>query len=400
MPMTQSERHEAQAAAVMPFANMTDLPEAVLDQIARLSPHLPVVFVLYYGGTIGMTRTKARFEEATRIVYAPADDAEKLLEPLAIKGLKDNVQVVWVPVYSKAIDSTNGRWVHWVSIGNMIKLLYDKATGFVVCGGTDTMAHMIAAMRFMFPNVGKPIVATGAQVPMVELGDDGTNNLYFAITAAASNLSGPFLMFGDKLMDGMRVHKVQDRRRDAFACPTQYVLGHYDSELRIYPHAPRRNPIITSARLIYRPHFREGVKIVKISPATPSESILHDASDPSCNTMLLITFGAGNVRDEDVVAEIPSHVDCLWQLYQRRYPVVLGSPMMDGVVDSHYEAGTKAVSREEGKGNAISAGSTTGPLLEVKCMVALAEAWDDAQNALNYDKFRASMERDHVGELT
>ena len=64
------------------------------------------------------------------------------------------------------------------------------------------------------------------------------------------------------------------------------------------------------------------------------------------------------------------------------------------------ETGTKAVSNEEGKGNAISAGSTTGPLLEVKCMVALAEAWNETVQVLNYDTFRASMERDHVGELT
>lgn len=394
---TQHERHQAQIASVMPFANTEDLPESVLDEIARLSPHLPVVFILYYGGTIGMKKSRDAFN---RIVYGPVDDAQKLLEPLAVKGLTEKVQVVWIPVYKKAIDSTNGRWVHWVSIANVIKLLYDKATGFVVCGGTDTMAHMIAAMRFMFPNIGKPIIATGSQVAMVDLGDDGTNNLYFAITAAASDLSGPFLMFGDDLMDGMRVHKVKDKRRQAFACPAQYIVGHYDDQLRIYSHATRRNPIITSKRLIYKPHFREGLKLVKISPATPSESVLHDADDPTCSAMLLITFGAGNVRDEDVVDEVPSHIDCLWQLYQRRYPVVLGSSMMDGVVDSHYETGTKAVSDKEGQGNAISAGSTTGPLLEVKCMVALAEAWDETTQALNYDTFRASMERDHVGELT
>ncbi|MDD2786163.1 MAG: asparaginase domain-containing protein [Patescibacteria group bacterium] len=393
---TQSERYKKQADAVVPYAAMDELPSQVLDQIARLRRNLPVVFILYYGGTIGMTKLKAAFD---KMVYGPTDDAEKLLEPLTVKGLKDKIQVVWVPVYKKAIDSTNGRWVHWVSIGNAIKLLYDLATGFVVCGGTDTMAHLAAAMRFMFPNIGKPIVATGAQIPMIELGDDATNNLYFAITAAASDISGSFLMFGDELMDGGHVHKVKDKRRKAFACPDQFLFGHYDDELRIYSHAPRRNPIITSARLQFQPHFREGVKVVRISPATPSESILHDATDPTCSAMLLITFGAGNVRDEGVIEDEQSHIDCLWQLHQRRYPVVLGSPMMDGVVDSPYLSGAKAVSKNEGDGNAISAGCTTGAALEVKCMVALAKAWDDNKDALDYDKFRAAMEQNHVGEL-
>ena len=381
---------------MIPYATLEELPEMVIDQIARLQRGLPVVFILYYGGTIGMTKLKAAFD---KMVYGPTDDAAKLLEPLTVKGLANRVQVVWVPVYKKAIDSTNGRWVHWVSIGNAIKLLYDQAAGFVVCGGTDTMTHMAASMRFMFPNIGKPIIATGAQIPMVELGDDATNNLYFAITAAASDLSGSFLMFGDELMDGGHVHKVKDKRRKAFACPDQYLFGHYDDELRIYPYAPRRNPIITGARLVYRPYFREGIKVVKISPSTPSESILHDATDPTCSAMLIITFGAGNVRDEGVIEGESSHINCLWQLYQRRYPVVLGSPMMDGVVDSPYLSGAKAVSKDDGDGNAISAGCVTGAALEVKCMVAFFEAWDDAKDALDYDKFRASMERNHVGEL-
>lgn len=393
---SKNERHEKQVAAVIPYSNMDQLPSHVLDHIAQLRKNVPVVFILYYGGTIGMVRLKEAFDKK---VYGPTDNAERLLEPLTVKGLTEQVQVVWVPVYSKAIDSTNGRWVHWASIGNAIRLLHDIATGFVVCGGTDTMAHMLAAIRFMFPNIGKPIVGTGAQIPMVELGDDATNNLYFAITAAASDLSGSLLMFGDELMDGSKVHKIKDKRRKAFACPDKDLFGHYDDHLELYPHAPRRNRIVTSSRLIYHSDFREGVKVVKISPATPSESILHDANDPTCSAMLMITYGAGNVRDEGVVEVEKTHINCLWELFQRHYPVVLGSPMMDGRVDSPYLAGARAVSTKEGDGNAISGGCTTGALLEVKCMAALANSWDEQTEGPNYDKFRSYMETNQVGEL-
>jgi L-asparaginase len=392
----KNERHEKQAVTVIPYSNMDEFPSQVLDHIAKLKKNVPVVFILYYGGTIGMVRLKEVFNKK---VYGPTDDAERLLEPLSVKGLAEQVQVVWIPVYNKAIDSTNGRWVHWVSIGNAIRLLHDYATGFVVCGGTDTMAHMLSAMRFMFPNIGKPIVGTGAQIPMVELGDDATNNLFFAITAAASDLSGPLLMFNDELMDGSRVHKIKDKRRQAFSCPEKDQVGHYDDHLVLYPRAPRRNPIATSSRLIYQPHFREGIKIVKISPATPSESILHDADDPTCSAMLMITYGAGNVRDEGIIETERTHIDCLWTLYQRRYPVVLGSPMMDGTVDSPYLSGARAVSVKEGDDNAISGSSTTGALLEVKCMAALAYSWDEKIEGPDYDKFRFFMERNQVGEL-
>ncbi|MFA5155410.1 MAG: asparaginase domain-containing protein [Patescibacteria group bacterium] len=393
---SKNKIYQAQKKVVLPYSNLNELPDSVLDQIAQLRNDRPVVFVLYYGGTIGMVKLQAALHKD---VYKPTNDAKKLLEPLAIKGLTEKVQVVWVPVYTKAIDSTNGRWVHWVSIGNAIRLLYDIATGFVICGGTDTMAHMLAAMKFMFPNIGKPIIGTGAQIPMVELGDDATNNLYFAITAAVSDLSGPFLMFGDQLMEGCHIHKWKDKRRDAFTCPEQYLLGRYYDKLVIFPNAPRRNPIVTLPRLIYKPNFREGVNVLKISPATASESIIHSALDPTCSALLLITYGAGNVRDERIIKAEKTHIECLWRLREANYPVVLGSPMTDGVVDSPYLSGALAVSKKPGDGNAISGGSTTGAALEVKCMADLDYSWDESQEILDYDKFEEFMTTNHVGEL-
>ena len=391
----QTKRHVAQAAAVLPYDTLEALPEATRAQLARAhgSP-LPTIVVLYYGGTIGML-----YDEQKRLV--PADDAERLLAPLLDKGLNEKANVVWLPVYTKAIDSTNGRWVHWVTIGNAIRLLYDIVDGFVVCGGTDTMAQLMAALQFMFPNIGKPIVGAAAQLSMIELGDDATANLYFSIAAAMSDLSGAHLAFREWLMHGLHVHKIQDKRLNAFTAPTEHMIGHFDGEVHVYPRAPRRNPLVTKETLEFRPTFREGAKIVNISPATPSESILHDAKDPTCSTLVLITFGAGNVRDEGVIEGEKTHIACLRELHDNGYPVVLGSPMMDGSVDSPYLSGALAVSLEDGGGGAISAFNTTGPTLEVKVMHALAIAAEKSDgDSLNYDAFRSAMEHNFVGELS
>lgn len=392
-------RHKAMLDAVLPYDSLDAIPESTRAQLAGLRRDEPTVVVLYYGGTIGMVQ-----DDDGHLV--PTDNAARLLQPLKIKGLDERVQVVWFPVYDHAIDSTNGRWVHWVTIGNAIRFLYDMADGFVVCGGTDTMAHMMAAMAYMFPNIGKPIIGAGAQKPMVELGDDATMNLFFAISAAAADLSGVHLAFFDKLMDGRFIRKVQDRRFDAFACPPSRLTGHFDGEVHTYPSAPRRNPLVTGQYLQFKKGFREGVKVVHISPGTPSESILHDASDPTCSMLLLITFGAGNARDEGIVEGEHHHIRCLRELRRDGFPVVLGSPMMDGRVDSPYRAGARAVSTdldapdEKYGGGAISAGDTTGPSLEVKCMIALDRAWDEATGRPDHDRFRQVMETNLVGELT
>jgi len=384
----QNDIHAKQQAKVVPYASLEELPEGVKDQLAHLRKDIPNVAVLYYGGTLGMHE-----DEHGQLV--PTDNAEDLLKPLAIKGLNTEVNVLWVQVYPKAIDSTNGRWVHWVTIGNAIRLLYDLVDGFVVVGGTDTMAHLMAALSFMFPNVGKPIIGAGAQLPMQRLGDDATRNLYFAVSAAIGDLSGTHLAFADVLRHGLHIFKVADRKFDAFDCPQRYVIGHFDGEAHIYDNAPRRNPLVNRARLDFNPNFREGVKVVKLSPATPSASILHDAKDPLTAALMLITYGAGNVRDEPLYEGEQTHVDAIGMLHGEHFPVILGSPMMDGVVDSPYRAGASAI-----KAGGISGGDTCGAALEVKAMRCLADAWKEADDSVDYDKFRQEMYRNHVGELT
>ncbi len=118
-----NELHLASKGAVLPYATLDELPASVLDRMAKLRRDKPVVFVLYYGGTIGMTKLKNSLDKK---VYGPTDNVEQLLEPLALKGVTDEVQIVWIQTCHKAIDSTNGRWVHWVTIGNLIRLVTVK----------------------------------------------------------------------------------------------------------------------------------------------------------------------------------------------------------------------------------------------------------------------------------
>lgn len=396
--------HCKQKAVVPAYEDLKDLPSSTQEQLAHLKSGIPTVVVLYYGGTIGM-------KPDARGHLVPTDDARDLLQPLTGKGLSERMNVIWFPVWRilekspecpggiwkpKAIDSTNGRWVHWVTIANALRLIYDLVDGFVVCGGTDTMAYVTAALHYIFPNIGKPAVACASQISMHQLGDDGQKNLYFALSAAAGDLSGCHLAFGDFLRHGLHVFKVKDKALAAFDSPPRFVIGEYDGDVHIFPNAPRRNPLVTKERLEYNPNFHEGVKVVRISPATPCESLLHDAKDPFCSALLLVTYGAGNVRDEGLYEGEKTHIDIMTELHARGYPVVLGSSMMDGKIDSPYISGAKAVSEEVG---GISSGDTCGPSLEVKMMRCLSNAWG-GNDSLDYQKFRSEIFRNHVGELT
>lgn len=52
----------------------------------------------------------------------------------------------------------------WIRIGKDIQKAYNQYDGFVILHGTDTLSYTACALSFMFENLGKPVVITGAQV--------------------------------------------------------------------------------------------------------------------------------------------------------------------------------------------------------------------------------------------
>lgn len=363
---------EGQLETVRRYEKDDELPESLQRQLAHLKRDIPNVAVLYYGGTLGMKQ-----DEKGDLV--PTDDIEQLLKPLEIKGLKDRVNTLWFQVVDRAIDSTNGRWTHWATIGHAINRLHTLFEDEP--GGIN----------------GRPVITTGAQSPIFRLGSDAESNLNFAISAATQDLSGVHQAFNAFLLDGRFIHKVRDKDYNAFAAgrsSDQY--GGFNADgIVMYDTAPRRNSrIVKGPELEFYPEFQEGIKVTKLSPSTPSEALLHDSLDPTCQATLLITYGAGNVRDEGLLPNELSHIDVLRLLRECEYPVVLGSPMLDGIVESPYATGAKAVA--EGV-EAISGESTTGASLEVKMMRCLFLA--SKSGILDYQKFVQQMHKNHIGEI-
>jgi len=398
--------HKSLYGAVLAWSSLDDLPILAKKQFSKRQKRgVKRIACLYYGGTAFMHYVNKKDARGRPVIgkdgkpereLVPTDDPTDMLKPLYDKGLLDKVEIIWVRATTEAIDSVNARWPDWISIGNAIKLLYDHIDGFMVIGGTDTMAFLMAALWFMFPNIGKPVIGCGAQVTIEDLGDDATRNFYFALLAVCSDISGAHLAFNQDLMHGLHVFKIKAQGFDAFVAPTRFVIGSYDGELRLNGNEPKRNTLVTGERLTFRPYFREGIKVTELTPATSSRSIVYDSKDPDCFALLIRTFGAGNVRNRPIYKGEMTHLEAIRRVHERGYPVILGSPMMDGKVESPYATGA-AVSNEVG---GISGGDTCGPTLHVKAMVCGYHAWDVKRDRLDYAKFRRLMYEDHVGELT
>ena len=67
------------------------------------------------------------------------------------------------------LDSSNMRPEEWQQIARVVfenRLDYD---GIVVSHGTDTMAYTASAVTFMLPDMDRPVVFTGSQLPLADI---------------------------------------------------------------------------------------------------------------------------------------------------------------------------------------------------------------------------------------
>ena len=124
------------------------------------------------------------------------------------------------------LDSSNIRPEEWKLIAREIFENREGYDGIVVSHGTDTMAYTASAVTFMLPNIDRPVVFTGSQLPLADMLSDGPDNLRTAFAMAASGCNGVFLAFDRKVMLGCRAVKVRASGFSAFASVNTRDVGY------------------------------------------------------------------------------------------------------------------------------------------------------------------------------
>lgn len=159
------------------------------------------------------------------------------------------------------LDSTNMRPGHWLILENTIENNYDKYDGFVITHGTDTMAYTAAALSYLIQNSRKPIVLTGAQIPLQEKNTDASRNLIDAFFYASdSDSHGVQIVFSGSVIIGTRARKNYTKRFDAFGSINfpeiarvqgnkiyRFVKDHYEGDPVFYDYV---NPNVGLLKLV------------------------------------------------------------------------------------------------------------------------------------------------------
>ncbi len=250
----------------------------------------PSVLIIYTGGTIGM-------------VQRPGDGS---LAPVNFDELSKEIPMLNEFGYSidsisfnPVLDSSNITPDTWCELARIIEENYEKYDGFVVLHGTDTMAYTASALSFMFENLDKPVVFTGAQLPIGILRTDGKENLITAVEIAAAKNNGRSkvpevcIYFNSKLFRGNRTSKIDSQQFRAFDSRNYPELAKAGVEITYNLDLVNK----TTNKGIFRVNYKldPHVVILKLFPGIQPSVIDSIIDIEGLRGIVLESFGSGNV---------------------------------------------------------------------------------------------------------
>lgn len=171
------------------------------------------VLLLTTGGTIASRGNASGL--------APAMDANELLG--FVPELMNRYEITARDILQ--MDSSNIQAEEWQGIARAVMDGLNKYDGIIITHGTDTMAYTASMLSFMLQNLKKPVVLTGAQMPIDNMLTDARNNLYTAFAAVDSRIPGVSIAFNYKVMNGCRAVKVRTMGFEAFESVNAPYLG-------------------------------------------------------------------------------------------------------------------------------------------------------------------------------
>ncbi len=260
------------------------------------------VLIIYTGGTLGMV-----FDNKSQSLVP--FDFEQIPDNLPeISRLDFEITVITLDVL---IDSSNMKPKNWVALSELIELHYHNYDAFVILHGTDTMAYTASALSFMLIGLSKPVILTGAQLPIGMARTDAKENLITAleISIAKKNdkpiISEVCIYFNSVLLRGNRSRKHESVQFDAFVSENYPPLATVG--VTIDYNWPYLKESHLTSNLFLRKNLNENVIFLKLFPGISEVFVKNILDLPNLKGVVLETFGSGNAPTEQWFIEALSN---------------------------------------------------------------------------------------------
>ena len=278
------------------------------------------------------------------------------------------------------VDSSNMQPENWATLAQTIFLKLEEYDGIVITHGTDTLHYSAAAMSFMIQDLNKPILFTGSQFALSQIGSDARRNLFDAVRVAAeADLAESAIVFNGKILRGNRSKKFREVEFDAFDSVGMGPLGIVENTIRLNGEQIKRSG--------KKPKLANGIEpnvyLIKLHPGF-NPKIVETMINNGTKGFVLEGFGAGNVPTEErtVIPYIKRAVDS-------GIPVVITTQCTLGTSWVYlYDVGRKA----------LEAGGI--PSFDLLNEVALVKLMWVLKQTKDMKKIKEMMLKNYCGEIT
>lgn len=327
---------------------------------------LPKILVLFCGGTIVMQADKS----GTLQTQTKAQAIKTLLnlEP----KVRDMSQLS--VTYIANIDSSNIQTSHWDTIAQTIADQYQHYDGFVITHGTNTMAYTASALSFALPNLGKPVVMTGAQIPGYKIETDARRNFINAIRVATENIAGVYIVFDEEIILGVRASKVSESKLDAYETINAADAGEIRTNLRLQTRRTRH-----AIKLKLATGFASNIAVLTLTPTTEPATV-GALINGGVRGIILRGYGPGDVGY--------NFLPELQYAKQKNIPIIMMSQCQEG---------TTAMEMNDVGVKALRAGVIQGYDMTVEC--ASTKLMWILHRTQNLSEVRRLMRKNFFGEI-
>jgi len=249
------------------------------------------ILIIYTGGTFGMA-----YDESGAL--APFNFGRVIDRVPELRGLELRLTVISFP---EPRDSSNIDGQDWEDMAYIIYENYSQYDGFVILHGTDTMAYSASALSYMLEGLNKPVILTGAQIPIGYIRSDARENLITALEIASAKKDGVpvvnevCIYFNFYLLRGNRSQKIRSSTFAAFQSQNYPYLAESGIEIEyrynyMLPHNPK-------SKLKFKKGFDNNVAILKIFPGINEQAVESFFNIKGLKGVVLETYGSGNTMN-------------------------------------------------------------------------------------------------------
>ena len=234
------------------------------------------IFVLYTGGTIGMTQSSEGLRPDTALVSQ------------ALSPFSDDLDFEW-HVCNPLIDSSSVTLQHWRDWLDIIAAKLPSCDGILILHGTDSMAYTANLLALALQGLGKPVVLTGSQWPYAAENSDAPRNLSTAIA------------FDGKLYPAVGSSKVSTETAAGFDNPHFGALAEWDEtqgwhNLRI----PSQDAADVSDNLKIRyPDPQAKIAVRTLIPGFAVQELADGLGQLPAHALILQSYGHGNTPADE-----------------------------------------------------------------------------------------------------